>query len=380
MTGTRRDTAPGTYGPYEPDQPDNPNGHRPLRQIDLGAMSARDRPRPRLHESLIYPAKLHVIGGEPGHGKSTVMIWWLLRAIAMGHPVALFDWEAGADHTADLLHSFGAEPAAISKHLHYYPHPDLSWSPADIAALAAELKAIRPVITAFDSSIAVLSAMGGNENSATDVRRMWSRIAPIAHTLGCAVVATDHSGKDASESRYNRGTTDKLAAVDVSYKLNAIKQFSRHQDGKLELECMKDRPGWLHWNWEITVTRSPLELHWKQVRARPSGGGAAAGSLEEVLNHEPATIKRLVDRIVARGGTPLRPNTAYKALEELADLGRAEKIEQGAGTAALWMRPQPPPEPQPPGDQQPTLDESAGWPEGTEGEAATGGRKEGRKQ
>jgi hypothetical protein len=370
MTGTSRETRQD-YGTYQPDEA-TPNGHKALRRIDLGTMAARPHARPTLHEHRMYPAKLHVIGGEPGHGKSTVMIWWLLRAIANGHPVVLFDWEAGSDHTADLLQSFGAEPSAVSKYLHYFPHPDLAWSAADIAEVATELKAIRPVITAFDSSIAVLSAMGGNENSPTDVRRMWNRIAPIAHTLGCAVIATDHSGKEAGESRYNRGSTDKLAAVDVNHKLNAIRQFSRHQDGLLELTCTKDRPGWLHWNWEIRVTRSPLELHWKQVKAKAPGGGAAAESLAAVLNHEPASIKLLVDRIVARGGVPLKPNTAYKALTELADNGNAEKIDQGAGLPVLWLKPQPPPEP---GPEQGTL---GNWPEGSAGAAATPSRGDNR--
>src|SRR5262249_20355244 len=153
---------------------------------------------------------------------------------------------------------------------------------------------------------------------------------PIAYELDSAVIATDHSGKDASESRYNRGSTDKLAAVDMSCKLIAEQQFSRHQDGKLRLDVTKDRPGWLHWHWEIRVTRSPLELHWRQARRAAQGtdrGGPAAESLEKVLNEEPVEIRKLVDRIVQRGGYPLKHDTAYRALCTLADLGKAESIE-----------------------------------------------------
>src|SRR5262249_10824543 len=157
----------------------------------------------------------------------------------------------------------------------------------DVAAVGEELRGIKPALTGFDSSIAILSDMGGNENNPGDIRRMWTRIAPIAYELDSAVIATDHSGKDASESRYNRGSTDKLAAVDMSCKLIAEQQFSRHQDGKLRLDVTKDRPGWLHWHWEIRVTRSPLELHWRQARRAAQGtdrGGPAAESLEKVLN------------------------------------------------------------------------------------------------
>jgi hypothetical protein len=324
---------------YDPgDDQGSPNGHgpKPMRRVELGDQAARPAKRPAVHEGLIYPRKLHVVGGEPGHGKSTVVLWWLLTAMARGHPVVFFDWEAGAEHTADLLRSFGAEPAAIDKYLHYYPHPELDWQ-----AITAEIQAVKPVIVAFDSAIAILSAMGGNENNPSDIRRMWSKLTVIAHRLGPAVVATDHSGKDAAESRYNRGSTDKLAVVDVSMKLHAVQQFSRHRDGKLELEVTKDRPGWLHWNWAVTVTRDPLLLNWRettgQAASRDAPGGAV-GSVLAALNDEPADIKRIVDRIVARGGYPLKPNTAKKALLELAERGRAEALEQGPGQPTLWCK------------------------------------------
>jgi len=326
-----------------------------LHRIDLGDLVEKPHERPKLHMETIYPAKLQVVGGEPGHGKSTVLAWWLLRAIERGHNVALFDWEAGADHTSDLLQSKGADQAQDSKHLHYYPYPDLHWTPPDVAEVAAELRGLKPVITGFDSSIAILSAMGGNENNPADVRRMWTTLAPIARRLGCAVIATDHSGKDAAESRYNRGSTDKLAAVDVSWKLNAVEQFSRHRDGHLELSCTKDRPGWLHWHWDIHVTRDPLTLHWAQGEGRRAAAGEdipgaegmppARAKLYAVLNTEPVTVERLVDRMRARFGHGLKRQTASTELNELARTGHAERYEQGTGLPALWAVPAWGPEP-----------------------------------
>jgi AAA domain len=340
---------------WEPEDEHSPNGHQRFRVGDLGDLVGRPAKRPPIQGNAVYPRKAHSVGGEPGQGKSTVVCWWMHLAISHGFPVVLVDYEAGDDHVSDLFHSFGTEPAAVSKYLKYIESPSVAWSPADVSEFIAMLKGINPVLVGFDSSISVLSAMGGNENSPTDIRRMWDRVfIPIAHGAGYSVVVTDHSGKDAGESRYNRGSTDKLAVVDVNMKLVAETPFSRHQDGVLDVTVTKDRPGWLHWHWQVIVTRNPLALRWVKTRAksRPAGSGPAAESLLAVLGDSPAGIRDLVDRIVGRGGIPLKRDTAYRALMGLHEQGLAEKVDQGPGAEVLWMRPQPAPVP---GSDQPSL-------------------------
>jgi len=333
-----------TGQPWQPEAPPaNGNGHAPadpLNYTDLTAHMGGTRARPPIHENLIYPGKLHCIGGEPGHGKSTLCLWLLLAAVRRGHPVAMFDWEAGAEHTGDLLTSFGVPAAAVSACLHYFRRPAITWDSDGIEFVMRRLERIRPVIALFDSSIAVLSAMGGRENEPTDTRRMWDTLALICERTGTAALATDHSGKDAAESRYNRGSSDKLAAVDVSAKLTATQQFSRSRDGRLHLTVTKDRPGWLHWEWDITVTRGPLTLDWRATGTPPAaGGGGAAAALAGVLTAAPADIGALVDAIVAAGGYPLKYATARKTLAEMADAGQCQRHPQGAGRPVLWSLP-----------------------------------------
>jgi hypothetical protein len=333
-------------GDYRPEPEPEPEGHGPFRRLDLGDMIAVHRPRPRVHCGLVYPRKLHTISGEPEGGKSTVAIWFLIKAMEMGRPVALIDCEAGAEHTADLLQSMGLDHRLVSKLLHYYPFPQVSWSQADVTMLHAMLDRVQPVIAMFDSSASMMAAASLRENDAGDVTKLWDHVlAPIGRTYGCSVIVTDHDAKDGFASRYSRGNTAKLAAVDVGIKVSVEEPFSRDREGRLKLWVPKDRPGCLWRSWDVAVLLNPLRLEFAHAAGEAAGGGGgelagAAAILEPLLSQHPQSAKALVDQAVANRSAPkgLRNDTAYRALEQLRKAGIADKIDQGRGIASTWFR------------------------------------------
>jgi AAA domain len=349
VTGPGDELAKALHGPeWEPPPPEAPPGERnPFQRERLGDGISRKRPRPRTLDNLLYPRKLHSVAGEPGCGKTGVALWFLLRVMSLGYPVMMVDEEAGADQTMDLLSAFGADSAATDKLFHYYPFPGARWmSEHDLGMLHKTMAEVSPVLAVFDSTSAMLSAAGLSENDPGDVTRFWNKVLlPLGRQFGCAVLVTDHDSKDGMTSRYARGTTAKLAVVDVAFKLSAVTRYTRDQDGLLEFRVTKDRLGCLHENWQVTVTRDPLTFAWAKGKppgpAPRRGGGMAPGktALRDALDGTPATVKHLVDRIVAAGGKPLRADTANGYLNELAAEELADKIDQGQGQAALWAKP-----------------------------------------
>ena len=53
------------------------------------------------------------------------MLWLILRVLARGAPVILYDLENGLRTVAERLRAMGADPDRIDDLLHYYPHTSL---------------------------------------------------------------------------------------------------------------------------------------------------------------------------------------------------------------------------------------------------------------
>jgi AAA domain len=354
----------------DPDDEPPPNGHAPLTRCDLTGLMSQPRIEPRRFANrLMYPGKMHTITGEPESCKTLIAWWAALEVISLGRNVLVVDEEAGANQTAEMLSSFGADPRLVDKHLHYLDNPGLTYSTADMTRLGSVLHQHRPVLTIFDSQAALLAYAGVGENDPGAVALFWKRVIyPISRQFGSAVLVTDHDSKDGANSRYGRGSTAKLAEVEVAFKVVVVKPLTRHQDGIVTFSVVKDRPAWLHRNWQIRITRDPLALHWDKsaTTVSPDGMSPAAKKLLDVLGDEPATVPALIDRLAAKYGHGLRHDTARKELTQLLDNGLADRIDQGTGRQALWLKrgnalPDSVPEP-PPADP--------GWPAGSVGAAA----------
>jgi hypothetical protein len=147
--------------------------------------------------------------------------------------------------------------------------------------------------------------------------------------------------KSGGSSRYARGSGAKLAATDVAFKLDAVKPFSREMPGILELTVTKDRRGWLHRLHRITVTVHPvltLDIRESEAQAGTAEMPPARAKLLKALDSAPATSKEIVDRVAAVHDHGLSRETVSKELNALRRAGLADRIEQGSGQPALWMR------------------------------------------
>lgn len=330
----------------EPDPRESFNGHMGgLTCYDLAGLMRKGVTEPAVLDGLIYPGKIHALTGPPEAGKSVLSLWLAWQVMQRGSNVVVVDEEAGPSATAAILLGFGADPDLIEKCLSYVPFPGLRWGDGDLGGLHRLLAAAQPKLSIWDSAGALMGSSGMDENSSRDVTNFWYRVLmPVSRDFRCAVLLTDHDAKDGAESRYARGSTAKLAVVDVMLKLNPVVPFSRIRDGLVNLTVTKDRPGYLHRNYRIRYLHSPLRLEFaKSAPAAAAGAGIPPGAaaLAKVLSEVPAGISELVDRLVSAGEYPLKRDTCSRYLNLLLDRGETDRIDQGPGREALWIKPPP---------------------------------------
>ncbi len=313
------------------------------RRMTIGAVMTAGIPKPKILENLLYSGKLHSLAGPPEAGKTVLSLHLAIAVMRMGLNVLFWDEEGGGLQTASILQSLGAEPELVDKRFFYFPFPGSQWTPKDCEELDTLMRDVKPRLAIWDSSAAMMGLAGVDENHPGEVTRFWGNVyAPVARVHGCAVLVLDHDTKNGgTESRYARGSGAKLAGVDVGIKVEPLRPFTRAQDGLLALSVTKDRAGWLHRNWRVKVSHDPLRLFFtKSSEAQPDKGtglSPAQQKLLDVLTDMPSTVAQLVDRVVERFGHGLRHDTVQREMNALMNGGLADRADQGAGRAALWM-------------------------------------------
>lgn len=225
-----------------------------FKQVPLGKLIAAGPMEPqRLAGGMLYAGGLHCIAGAPDCGKTTLALYWAVQLLSEGKKVAFFDEEGGPEVVAEKLISLGAT-ISDTENLIYCPFPGKSWDDGDVAALMEYLTENKPDMVLWDSSAAFLARAGLDENSAPAVTNWWARVlTPLARELGAAVLVIDHDTKSSEQSRYARGSGAKLAALDVQFKVEIKRPFSREQDGLLKFAVTKDRRGYLHREWLVQI-------------------------------------------------------------------------------------------------------------------------------
>jgi hypothetical protein len=331
----------GDGGGFQPPaDPTQPQSYFPTASIGAGLRSPL-KPPGLLHD-LIYPARLHSITGPPEAGKTVVGCYLLLEAMQRGHAVLFIDEEAGYEQTTRIFAALGADPELLDKYLTYLPFPSVRLNDRDLGELFAVVQDRRPRLALLDSSAAMMTAAGINENHADEVTSFWKQLLyPFALAYHCAVLLTDHDSRT-SDSRYARGSTAKLASTDVGFKLWPVRAFSRQQDGLLRLAIVKDRPGFLHRHWLVRVTREPLSLSFARSTASEQAEESlspVAGMLLDQITDTPQGTPELIRKVTQKYGHPIAQAKALEALTDLVTTGLVERMDLGAKYGVLWARP-----------------------------------------
>lgn len=305
---------------------------RPFATVDLAALAKQGVPSPELLcDQMLYRGALHSLAGPPDGGKSTLLGYWTVTQLAAGNAVVLLDEEAGREATVEKLLALGVEPPYLEQ-LAYVEFPSRRWDEADRRGLELLLDEHKPTLIGYDSSAALLSVAGRDEDRAGDVTPFYKLLLELSRTYHAAGVVLDHIPKSQQGGRYARGSGAKLATVDVAYLIDVVKPFTRQRPGLLTLTASKDRRGYLHREYEVRVEveDGQLALNFSKAAAGDDDGlSPAARKLLAVLPEasDPLSAKQLVDRLADRFGHGLKRTTVSEALNVLASRGVAD----GAG-------------------------------------------------
>jgi hypothetical protein len=203
-------------------------------------MAGGVEPPEELLERFLLASKIHKIFSGPGEGKSFLAKWVALELVRSCKRVLYFDNENGAKVVSERMDLLGAEPGELDEGFFYFSAPDLTLDPDALAKYRAILDHVKPHLVIFDSWIDFLTLCGLDENGSNEVTAWMQAFAVPAKERGAAVLLLDHVPNDAKRSR---GSSQKLAKVDVSWQLKKVLDFDRRTIGQLELRLEKDREG-----------------------------------------------------------------------------------------------------------------------------------------
>lgn len=217
-------------------------------KVDLGALVAEGVPDPEwVLPGMFYRGQIHWWHGEPGDGKTFLLLGLMYRLAEEGRSVLWLDEESGKVQTARRLQSYGADPSVLTERFHYHARPGLTLDPADLNALFLTVQEVQPDVVVMDSVSDMLGQAGLDEDSNNDVTA-WAKqlLEPLKFEYGAAVVAIDHVTKSKdSRGKYARGAGAKKSKTDAAWKVVKKKDFGVERVGIIRLEADKDRDGWL---------------------------------------------------------------------------------------------------------------------------------------
>jgi hypothetical protein len=318
---------------------------RPFPTVDLQAVAKAGIPKPTLlFYGLLYRGMLHSLAGPPDSGKTTIALRAALDLLVQGETVVILDEEGGREVVTEKLLDLGASLTNLDpERLIYSEFPTRTWDEHDRAGLWELLGRVQPTLVLADSAGAFLAVAGQNENWAEHTIPFYKLLLAAARDHNTAVVVVDHVPKSDTGGRYARGSGSKLQITDVAYMVEAIRPFSRHQDGLLRLTASKDRRGHLHRHHEIKVIAEgglmALEITAAADPTDLAGLSPAATKVLEALRAlgSPATNRQIVDQIVAKHGHGLKRNTVSTALRDLSEAGLVDEAEPGPRGLKYWL-------------------------------------------
>ena len=161
----------------------------PIGDVDLAAWAARPTGEGELDRVLgggLVPGSVTLVGGEPGIGKSTLLLQALASMARQGARCLLVTAEESAQQVRLRAERLGA----IADGLHLVPETALPWVLAHVAELEPDVVVVDSIQTVFDPDL------GSAPGSVTQVRECAARLVREAKERGTSIVLVGHVTKE----------------------------------------------------------------------------------------------------------------------------------------------------------------------------------------
>ncbi len=286
---------------------------------------------------LFYAEAVNEIHGEPGIGKSNVLLAAAGRVLAAGGAVVYLDPEDSPARITARALALGIDREAMRERFHYLHDPD----PSDYEKAQTWAAACKPALVILDGLAEALAREALDENVPGEILGFFrGRIRPFASS-GAGVVIADHVVKDAqSRGRYARGSGAKLAHYNGAvYEVRLTEAYTPTKAGSVSLKISKDRNGGagamgetvaelhfapdegrqrtiLQWREHAkegtrpTIIMGKIEAHLRDV------GRALVSHLRDFGKH--STVDRAIEIMLAEGSLIMEREGAQKKYYRLA--------------------------------------------------------------
>lgn len=162
--------------------------------VDLSQVEAQELPRvvvgleefDRVMGGGLVPGGVSLIGGDPGIGKSTLLLQVMSRLVMQGKSALYISGEESAGQVAMRARRLGIEPRGLQL-----------MSEIELEKIEAQLLSRKPEFVVIDSIQTLFSsALESAPGSVTQVRECSARLTRLAKTAGATLVFVGHVTKD----------------------------------------------------------------------------------------------------------------------------------------------------------------------------------------
>jgi DNA repair protein RadA/Sms len=329
---------------------------RPIAEVELAGARAVPTGIPEFDRVLgggLVPGAVLLVAGEPGVGKSTLLLEVAHRVAAAGGPALVVSGEESAAQVRLRAERIGA----LHERLYLAAETELS-------AVLAHVEEVVPTLLVLDSVQTVRSpAVDGTDGGATQVRAVASALTAVAKSRGMTTILVGHVTKDGAIA--GPRTLEHLVDVVVSFDgerhstLRLVRATKNRFGPADEIGCFEigdsgvvgvPDPSALFVSRRtapvpgscVTVTLEgsrPLLAEVQALVATAGGGGSPRRAVSGLDAQRVAMVNAVVER---RGGVRLADADVFAAsvggvriVEPAADLALALAIASGAKDRAL---------------------------------------------
>jgi hypothetical protein len=263
-------------------------------RVDLGELIKQGVPEPPfVIPGVLYEGKAHSLMGEPGDGKTLLMLGLASELVTREQTVVWFDEENGPSVIASRLAAFGVDPDNVSRYFAYFPFTEPTLD--DAAELVEEVVALAPTLVVFDSGADMYVASGLNENDNMDMTRWATEFTQrLARAHGIASVVLEHVAKN-SDGSYQRGAGAKKAKVDAAWRIEVRSPFDATTVGEVDLVRTKDRLAHLVERARFTIGGSDGGLVFTRVEVEDEQAKIAAAKAQKETFFRDELVRLLRD-------------------------------------------------------------------------------------